>query len=144
MDLSEALKTELERFGQANHAATSDRSRRMLNITRETGEFLSVLVRATGARRVLEIGTSNGYSALWLAEGVKATDGNVTTVEVSEYKVGLAVATFARSSLGSMISLVHDDGGRVLQRAEASASDFLFLDAERSAYPAWWPRLKTV
>ena len=46
------LKTELERFGEANDAATNERPRRMLNITRDTGEFLSVLVRATVARRV--------------------------------------------------------------------------------------------
>jgi hypothetical protein len=63
----EALKSELEHFGEANDQATRERSRRMLNITRDTGEFLSVPVRATGARRVLEIGRSNGYSTLWLA-----------------------------------------------------------------------------
>ena len=59
-DTLATLKTELERFGAANDAATNERPRRMLNITRDTGEFLAVLVRATSARRVLEIGTSNG------------------------------------------------------------------------------------
>jgi len=44
----------------------------MLNITRDTGEFLSVLVMAVSARRVLEIGTSNGYSTLWLARAAKS------------------------------------------------------------------------
>src|SRR5262249_26407999 len=53
---------------KANDASTTERARRMLNITRATGEFLAVLVRATLARRVLEIGTSNGYSTLWLGE----------------------------------------------------------------------------
>jgi predicted O-methyltransferase YrrM len=48
---------ELEQFGTANDASTTERPRRMLNITRDTGEFLSVLVKATRARRVLEIGT---------------------------------------------------------------------------------------
>ncbi len=52
-DSLEALKAELERFGEANDATTSERPRSMLNITRDTGEFLSVLVRATGSRRVL-------------------------------------------------------------------------------------------
>lgn len=56
-----SLKAELERFGESNDAVQTDRARRMLNITRDTGEFLSVLVGATLARRVLEIGTSNGY-----------------------------------------------------------------------------------
>lgn len=143
-DPLEALKTELERLGAANDGATAERSRRMLNITRDTGEFLSVLVRATLARRVLEIGTSNGYSALWLAEAARAIGGAVTTVEYSEYKVGLAAATFARSGLASYITLVHDDAGRVLQHSEDSAFDFVFLDSERSEYPGWWPHLRRV
>ncbi len=71
----ETLKAELERFGAENDAATSERPRRMLNITRDTGEFLAVLVRAAAARRVLEIGTSNGYSTLWLADAAKAIGG---------------------------------------------------------------------
>jgi len=68
----ENLLVELEAFGQANDGATTDRPRRMLNITRDTGELLAVLVRATLARRVLEIGTSNGYSTLWLASAARA------------------------------------------------------------------------
>ena len=88
--LLEALKIELERFGEENDGVTVERSQRMLNITRDTGEFLSALVRATAARRILEIGTSNGYSTLWLAEAARATGGTVTTVEFSEYKFGLA------------------------------------------------------
>jgi predicted O-methyltransferase YrrM len=140
----EALKSELERLGAANDRATTERSRRMLNITRDTGEFLSVLVRATAARRVLEIGTSNGYSTLWLAEAAGATGGRVTTVEYSEYKIGLASATFARSGLGSLITLVHDDAERVLERADAAAFDFVFLDSERTEYPRWWPSLRRV
>jgi hypothetical protein len=86
----QVLLSELERFGEANDNATAERPRRMLIITRDTGEFLSVLVQATSARRVLEIGTSNGYSTLWLASAAGATGGAVTTVELSDYKVGLA------------------------------------------------------
>jgi len=142
--VTESLKSELERFGEANDQATIERSRRMLNITRDTGEFLSLLVRATGARRVLEIGTSNGYSTLWLAEAARATGGRVTTVESSAYKIGLASTTFARSGLGSFISLVHDDAGPVLQRSDGDAFDFVFLDSERTEYPGWWPQLRRV
>jgi len=138
------LKTELERLGAANDGATAERSRRMLNITRDTGEFLSVLVRATLARRVLEIGTSNGYSTLWLAEAARAIGGAVTTVETAEYKVGLASANFARSGLAPIITLVHDDAGHLLQRSEQSAFDFVFLDSERPEYPGWWPQLRRV
>jgi predicted O-methyltransferase YrrM len=143
-DAIETLKAELERFGAANDAATTERPRRMLNITRDTGGLLSVLVRATAARRVLEIGTSNGYSTLWLAEAARALGGAVTTVERSEYKIGLATATFARSGLAQWISLVQDDAGRLLQRSEPGAYDFVFLDSERSEYPGWWPELRRV
>jgi predicted O-methyltransferase YrrM len=143
-DPLEILKAELERFGEANDAATNDRPRRMLNITRDTGEFLGVLVHAMAARRVLEIGTSNGYSTLWLAEAARAIGGAVTTVELGDYKVGLARANFARSGLAPFITLVQDDAGAVLRRTEAGAWDLVFLDSERPEYPGWWPELRRV
>ena len=92
----DSLLDELEQFGKANDGSTTERPRRMLNITRDTGEFLAVLVRATLARRVLEIGTSNGYSTLWLASAARAIGGSVVTIELSAYKVALATANFAR------------------------------------------------
>jgi predicted O-methyltransferase YrrM len=140
----ETLKAELERFGEANAAATNERPRLMLNITRDTGEFLSVIVRATVARQVLEIGTSNGYSTLWLAEAARAISGSVTTVEFAEYKVGLASTTFSRSGLSPFITLVHDDAGHLLQQSDASVYDLIFLDSERPEYPGWWPHLRRV
>ena len=142
-DPLETLKAELERFGEANDAATNERPRRMLNITRDTGEFLAVLVRATAARRVLEIGTSNGYSTLWLAGAARGIGGSVTTVEFAEYKIGLASANFARSGLSPFITLVHDDAGRFL-RSDQSAYDLIFLDSERPEHPGWWPHLRRV
>ena len=138
------LLSELERFGTANDNEITDRPRRMLNITRDTGEFLSVLVRATNARRVLEIGTSNGYSTLWLADAVCATGGSVTTVELSEYKSGLAVQNFARSNLSSAINPIRGDAGLVLAEAPDSAFDLIFLDSERSEYLHWWPDLRRI
>lgn len=140
----DALKSELERFGEATDATTDERPRRMLNITRDTGEFLAVLVRATAARRVLEIGTSNGYSTLWLADATSAIGGSVVTVEFSEYKVRLAVANFVRSGLLSSIKLVHDDASRFVQQCETSAYDLIFLDSERPEYPGWWPHLRRI
>ena len=143
-DPLEASKADLERFGETNDAATTERSRRMLNITRDTGEFLAVLVRATAARRVLEIGTSNGYSTLWVADAAKAIGGAVTTVEVAEYKIGLAAANFTRAGLSPFITQVHDDAGCLLQRTDQSAYDLIFLDSERSEYPGWWLHLRRV
>ena len=77
-DQLQSLLAELEQFGSSNDSATAERSRKMLNSTRDTGEFLAVLIRAALARRVLDIGTSNGYSTLWLADGARAIGGSVT------------------------------------------------------------------
>ncbi len=140
----DALKLELEQFGNANDATVADRPQRMLNITRETGEFLRVLVRATAASRVLELGTSNGYSTLWLAEAARAIGGAVTTVERSEYKVRLASANFKRVGFASLIEIVQDDAGAVLGRAGHATFDLIFLDADRADYVEWWPELRRV
>ena len=98
-DSLEVLKTELERFGEANDAATTDRTGRMLNITRDTGEFLAVLVRATAARRVLEIGTSNGYSGLpklhWLRGSFKPLAAGCNGIRLSSARL----LTFAAAGL---------------------------------------------
>ena len=139
-----ALLSELEEFGQKNDATITDRPRRMLNITRDTGEFLVVLVMVMRAQRVLEIGTSNGYSTLWLAKAAQAIGGAVTTVEQAELKVAMAKANFSRSGLAPFITVVHDDAGRVLQRSGDGAYDLVFLDSERPEYPGWWPDLRRV
>ena len=135
---------ELEQFGKENDNTIADRPKRMLNITRDTGEFLSVLVRAMHATRVLEIGTSNGYSTLWLADAVSAIDGSVTTVEYSPFKVEMAERNFARSGLRSLITLLHEDAGRVLAGTADAAYDLIFLDSERTEYPGWWKHIKRI
>ena len=140
----DALKAELERFGKANDTGSAEPNVRMLNITRDTGEFLAVLVRVAAARRVLEIGTSNGYSTLWLAEAASALGGAVTTVEREDEKVELAQANFARAGLAGFITLVHADAGHFLQQAGEGAYDLVFLDSERRQYPAWWPDLRRI
>jgi predicted O-methyltransferase YrrM len=134
------LLEELERFGRDNDAATSERPRRMLNITRDTGEFLAVLVKALRASRVLEIGTSNGYSTLWLA----AAGAHVTTVERSAYKAELARENFRRSGLEHCIRLLVCDAAEALKTTETESCDLVFLDSERSEYAGWWPDVKRV
>ncbi len=143
-DPIQELLLELEQFGLSNDGSITDRPRRMLNITRDTGEFLSVLVRAMNAQRVLEIGTSNGYSTLWLALAVKAVKGHVTTVELSDFKLALAAKNFERSNLAPVITQVHGEAGALLRDSPESSFDLIFLDSERSEYPGWWPDIKRV
>jgi len=139
-----ALLDGLEEFGHSNDDVTTDRPRRMLNITRDTGEFLSVMVRVMGAKRVLEIGTSNGYSTLWLADAVCATAGKASTVEMSKYKIAMAKKNFAESGLAGYITQIEGNAGDVLNRTENAAIDIVFLDSERSEYVGWWPDLKRI
>ena len=136
------LLDELEDFGQNNDNNTTERSHRMLNITRSTGEFLSVMVKATRAQSILEIGTSNGYSTLWLAQAASEVGGVVTTVEASEYKIEFARHNFEKSGLADFITQIHQDAGQMLSQAGDAAFDLIFLDSERTEYEDWWPELK--
>ncbi|WP_035056406.1 O-methyltransferase [Andreprevotia chitinilytica] len=138
------LLTELETFGAENDSANTERPKRMLNITRDTGQLLDVLVKANAARRVLEIGTSNGYSTLWLARAAKSLGGKVVTIELSDYKIALAKANFDRSGLSDAIEQLQADAGKVLADTPDAAFDFIFLDSERSEYVGWWPDIKRV
>ena len=140
----EKLLAELEAFGAKNDRRYDEYSRRMMNIPRETGQFLQVLVMAARARRILEIGTSNGYSTLWLARAARGVGGRVTTVERLDFQVCPGAGQFRA---------FRDDGcdhpgasqWRGLSGPRPDASfDFIFLDSERSAYPAWWQDVKRI
>lgn len=143
MDSSlQLLLAELERFGHDNDEAKSTRSERMLNITRDTGEFLRVLIRATRARRILEVGTSNGYSTLWLADAVEPHGGTIDTLERSPAKLELAHANFQRAGLAHRIRLHLGDAADFFPPRPAGEFDFIFLDSNRPDYLAWWPQLR--
>lgn len=145
MGLSESLQAllvELEQFGQENDAAIAERPQRMLNITRNTGEFLLVLIQAINAQRVLEIGTSNGYSTLWLAQAAQKIGGHVTTIEQSDFKLELAAKNFERSGLSAFITQLRGKAGDLIGALDDESCDLIFLDSRRSEYLAWWPTLK--
>src|SRR5262249_18286566 len=99
---------------------------------------------ATNARHVLEIGTSNGYSTLWIAHACNEIGGHVTTVESSDYKLALAAANFERAGLSHAIAQVRGDAGRWLEGASDSSFDLIFLDSERSEYSTWWPSIRRI
>ena len=138
------LLDELAAFGDAHDSAGTDHAARMLNITPDTGEFLAVLVKAMQARRILEIGTSNGYSTLWLADAAAAIGGAVTTVELVPDKIAMARANFERAGLVDRITQLDGDAGQVLRTLEDAAFDLVFLDSRRSDYLGWWPDTRRV
>jgi len=132
-----AYLDELYADGLRYDAAEPDRRRRRRNLGPEAAALLSVVVQAMGATRVLEIGTSNGYSALWLADAVRATGGRVVSVDVEAQDE--ARANLTRVGLAPHVELVRADGGAVLAGSAASSQDVVLLDAERGEYAGWWP-----
>jgi predicted O-methyltransferase YrrM len=139
-----SLLRELERFGAANDARASQRHEKMLNITPETGEFLAILVQGMKAQRVLEIGTSNGYSTLWLADAIQTVSGSVVTVEVAAAKAEMARDNLERSGLSPWVRQEVMDAGQFLRQQAPSQFDLLFLDSSREQYGAWWPWIQHV
>ncbi|MCR6555747.1 O-methyltransferase [Aeromonas sp. CPF2-S1] len=138
----EQLKRELERFGEQNDGAQHSRGSKLLNITRDTGELLSVLVQTRGAQAVLEIGTSNGYSTLWLAEAVRRLEGHVTTIELDEGKRTMAAANFERAGLAPWIEQLAGEAGTLLPTLPTAGYQLIFLDSDRQYYQAWWPEIQ--
>jgi predicted O-methyltransferase YrrM len=134
----ERLLEELIAFGRAHDAELEDRRERLRNVEPETAGMLALLLRTTEARRVLEIGTSNGYSTLWLADAASDTDGKVTTIEFDAPRAEMARKNFARAGLMDRIELRCEDAAQSLRESSDDAWDFVFLDAERSQYVRYW------
>ena len=138
------LLSKLESFGTDNDATYQERPKRMLNITRDTGELLSILIKSSKAKDILEIGTSNGYSTIWLADAAKTNNGHVTTIEFADYKANLALANFIQANLNTYITLLNNDAGVELTKFKAKQFDLIFVDSERSEYVSWLGELKRV
>jgi len=138
----EQLKRELEQFGEYNDSRQQVRGSKMLNITRDTGELLAVLVQTRGAQAVLEIGTSNGYSTLWLAEAVKRLGGRVTTIELDESKRAMAAVNFEHAGLEPWIDQLAGEAGSLLPSLPTAGYQLIFLDSNRQHYQTWWPEIR--
>ena len=135
----DVLLKKLEQRGMENDSAETVRKKKYLNITRDTGEFLAVMVKATGSKRILEIGTSNGYSTLWLASSVPA-GGHVVTLEIIDEKVAEAKENFAVAGLGDKIDIQNIKADRFFE-TPMEPFDLIFLDAERHEYMGFAARL---
>ena len=128
--------------GVAHDAAQQDRLLKHRNLEPATAELLSLMVRVAAARRVVEIGTANGYSTVWLADAVADTGGHVVSIDTAttdEARGNLARADAVQPGLAKRIELRQEDGGAYLARLADGSVELLFLDAERVEYPSWWP-----
>ena len=137
-----ALLDELYKDGVAHDAAQPARLLKRRNLEPATAELVSLMVRIVGARHVVEIGTANGYSTVWLADAVADTDGHVVSVDTAtndEARTNLARADAVQPGLAKRVELRQGDGGAHLAQLADGSVDLLLLDAERIEYPRWWP-----
>jgi len=106
------------------------------NISRDNARFLCLLLKSIGARRVLEVGTSNGYSTLWFARALEESGeggGEVIAIEHDPGRAALASENYRRAGLEGRIRLLVGDA-RALIDQQSGPFDFVFLDAEKSEY----------
>jgi predicted O-methyltransferase YrrM len=104
-----------------------------LNVTTREGRVLRQLTEALGAKRVVEIGTSSGYSTIWLALGARASGGKVFTHEIDPEKVKIATANFKKAGLDDVITVIQGDAHQTIKQ-HTEPIDVLFLDAEKKGY----------
>ncbi|MBP7211364.1 class I SAM-dependent methyltransferase [bacterium] len=107
------------------------------NVARSTGNFLNMLIKATGKKNVVEIGTSNGYSGIWIANALKSTGGHLTTIEYYEKRIELAKENFKKCGLDDIITIKQGSALEVLQELVKEPDfkcDMLFIDANKREY----------
>jgi caffeoyl-CoA O-methyltransferase len=134
-DIPEAVAvrmTELKERGLRDRADGTPRMQRLREVPDEVGRLLAILAAGAPAGRWVEIGTSAGYSTLWLALAAREAGARVTTFEILDWKVELARETFAVAGVEDVVELVHADVREGL--AGLSGISFAFLDSEKEDY----------
>ncbi len=125
---------ELEAVDARDRTDGTAHGKRLRQVPHQVGRFIALLAASAPAGRIIEIGTSAGYSTLWLTLAARATRRRVTTFEIDAAKVELARATFAAAAVADLIDLVHGDA--VAHVANYGDIGFCFLDAEKDVYDA--------
>ncbi len=123
---------ELEEIDSRDRADGTPRLKRLRQIPPEVGKFIAILAASAPEGAWIEIGTSAGYSALWLALACRAVGRRLTTYEILPEKAEFARATFERTGVTEVIELVHGDARDYLPHCKDIA--FCFLDAEKEVY----------
>ena len=122
----------LESIDKKDRLAGKSPRERLRQIPPETGKFIALLAATAPEGTYLEIGTSAGYSTLWLALACKELGRKLVTFEVLEEKANLARETFKIAGLEKVIELVRGDAREYIQNYRDIA--FCFLDAEKEVY----------
>jgi len=116
-------------------AALEQTQKEFWNVSRVTGKFLNMLVRQTGAKNVLEVGTSNGYSGIWLGLALKQTGGKLLTIEYWDTRLSIAKENFKKCGLEDVVETIQGSALEVLAALpEDYTADLVFVDANKGEY----------
>lgn len=105
----------------------------MFNMPPGDGTFLRLLVASSGAQRALEIGTSNGLSAIWIGLGLRETGGRLTTIEIDHEKAEEAKQNIHTAGMDNIIEVIEADAFKTVPKLEGTF-DFIHLDAWKEDY----------
>lgn len=127
---------EIERFGLSHDPAQIDRKQKMLNLERPTAELIHILLLSSGRKRVLEIGTSNGFSAIVIGATLQSIDGAVplTTIERDPLKVAGARRNIEHAKLSFIVQVIQGSATEVVNDLDGPF-DCVFFDADRLSAP---------
>ncbi len=125
---------EIEEHGLENDARATERPRMMLNLEPASAQRLSILVRASGATRAVEIGTSNAYSTIWLAWSLAPAGGHIISIDRNPDKHALARENLRRAELLDRVELRTGDATEIVRQL-TGPFDLVFLDADRRNFP---------
>jgi predicted O-methyltransferase YrrM len=128
------LLQRLEAEGLEHDSAETEHSRKLLNLEPATAEVVAMLLQIAGTRDVLEIGTSNGYSTIWLAATIGPLGGRVTSIDKDPQKHALARENLAAVDLLRYVDLRLGDATEIAARL-TGPFDCLFFDADRISAP---------
>src|SRR3954451_20516729 len=120
---------------------TSEMPRAKMQIAPDQGALMELLVRATNAKNVLEVGTFTGYSAICLARGV-GEDGRLTCLELDPDYAEIARRNLDKAGVSERVTIIVGPAGETLEGLPAEpAYDFVFLDADKTGYPAYYEQI---
>ncbi|UDM39320.1 class I SAM-dependent methyltransferase [Acinetobacter haemolyticus] len=143
MSMSEIFQKRMQELHESFikfDALQKDRIQRYRNIEPDSALFLAMQVRIQQSKNILEIGTSTGYSTLWLANAAQTSQGHVTTLEIDPARTQQAQQYANELQLSEVIDFWVGDAQSFLEKAEQQY-DFILLDAERDAYMDYWQYL---
>lgn len=113
------------------------------NIPRKTGVLLNTFIKMMNAKSVLEIGTSNGYSGIWLAKALKETGGRLITIEFYDKRQSVAIENFKKCGVNDIIRPLQGSAIEIIKGFDESEKfDFVFIDANKREYVEYFNLIK--